>query len=213
MTTKILVATRNRGKLRELRALFDGLDVQLVSLDDLPRTLPDVPEDGATFEANAKKKAWDYARGSKLVTLADDSGLVVDALGGEPGVRSARWAGAHATDGENNRLLLERLAEVDAPDRTARFRCVLALADPDGPLGLELHTEDGACEGHVVGGARGTAGFGYDPLFVPLGHDQTFAELGDAAKSEISHRAIAARKMARFLATYLPRRERVSDAG
>lgn len=207
MTTKLLVATRNPGKLRELRELFAHLDVALVSLADVPRAPADVPEEGATFEANARKKAWEYARATGMLALADDSGLVVDALGGEPGVRSARWAGPHATDGENNRLLLERLADVDADDRTARFRCVLALADPDGPLGLDVHAEEGVLEGAIVNGARGTAGFGYDPLFVPAGQDRTLAELGFEAKNAMSHRRGAAEKMGRFLATYLKQRD------
>jgi XTP/dITP diphosphohydrolase len=207
MTTKLLVATRNPGKLRELRELFAHLEITLVSPDDVPRAPADVVEEGATFEANARKKAWEYARATGMLSLADDSGLAVDALGGEPGVRSARWAGPHATDGENNRLLLDRLADVDADDRTARFHCVLALADPDGPLGLDVHCEDGLLDGLIVNGARGRAGFGYDPLFVPAGRDRTLAELGPAEKNAISHRRAAAEKMGRFLAGYLKKRE------
>jgi XTP/dITP diphosphohydrolase len=204
MTTKLLVATRNKGKLAELRELVTELDVELLSLDDAPSAPADVIEDGATFEANARKKATEYARATGLLTLADDSGLEVDALAGEPGVRSARYAGPRATDGENNRVLLARLAAFEHGERAARFRCVLALADPNGPLGPEVHLEGGVCEGHIVSGPRGTGGFGYDPLFVPTAADgRTLAELRGDEKNAVSHRADASRKMVAFLRNYL----------
>jgi len=207
MPTKLLVATRNKGKLAELRELVTDLDVELLSLDDTPRAPADVVEDGRTFDANARKKAWEYARATGLITLADDSGLEVDALSGEPGVRSARYAGPRATDGENNRLLMTRLSDFEHEERAARFRCVLAVADPDGPLGSEIHLESGVCEGRIVSGPRGTGGFGYDPLFVPTAADgRTLAELRGEEKNAISHRAEAARKMVDFLRTYLRNR-------
>jgi XTP/dITP diphosphohydrolase len=139
MTVSLLVATRNKGKLAELRELVADLGVTLLSLDEVRGAPRDVVEDGATFEDNARKKALEYARATGLPTLADDSGLEVDALAGEPGVRSARFAGARATDGENNRLLLSRLEEFGGDERTARFRCVLAFADLRGPLGEAVH--------------------------------------------------------------------------
>lgn len=202
----LLVATRNTGKLREFRALFSELPgVRLVSLADLPE-LPDVIEDGATFEANARKKASEVAQASALAVLADDSGLEVDALGGHPGVHSARYAGlasGHAGEEPNNDKLLQALAHVDDGERTARYRVVLAFADPTGPLGRQVHTEDGVCEGTIRRARNGTGGFGYDPLFQPHGYPCTMAELDAQEKNRISHRALATRKMQRFLASYL----------
>lgn len=207
MTTKLLVATRNKGKLAEFRELVVGLDVELLSLDDTPSAPPDVIEDGATFEANASKKALEYARATGLLTLADDSGLEVEALGGEPGVRSARFAGPRATDGENNRLLLSKLSAFEHEERTARFCCVLALADPEGPLGADVHLESGECPGRIVSGPKGGGGFGYDPLFVPNAADgRTIAELRRDEKNVVSHRAKASRKMIAFLDDYLRNR-------
>jgi XTP/dITP diphosphohydrolase len=206
---RLLVATHNRGKLAELRELFADIPgLELVALADLGRALPEVVEDGRTFEENAAKKAREYARAAGLPALADDSGLEVDALAGQPGVLSARFAGPRSTDGENNRLLLQRLEGFDADERTARFRCVLALCDPGGPLGAQVHLAEGVCEGRIVSGPRGTGGFGYDPLFVPAaGSGATFAELGDELKNRISHRAIASRAMRDFLRGYVARRE------
>jgi len=207
MTVRILVATHNRGKVAEIRRLLEGLvRMELVSLHDLPGA-PHVYEDGVTFEENARKKATEIARATGMLTLADDSGLEVDALGGEPGVRSARFAGSSATDGENNRKLLSLLADLPPDERAARFRCCLALADPMGPLGDEVHFEHGVCEGRIVSGLRGRGGFGYDPLFVPHGEERTMAELSADEKNAISHRAEAARKMRAFLDKYLPERE------
>jgi XTP/dITP diphosphohydrolase len=216
MTVSLLVATRNKGKLAELRELVADLGVTLLSLDEVRGAPRDVVEDGATFEDNARKKALEYARATGLPTLADDSGLEVDALAGEPGVRSARFAGARATDGENNRLLLSRLEEFGGDERTARFRCVLAFADLRGPLGEAVHLARGVCEGRILSGPRGASGFGYDPLFVPeVPGDRTLAELRSDEKNAISHRAEASRQMVAFLREYLgdrpeepPRRSR-----
>lgn len=201
---KLLVATTNSGKLRELERLFSGLDVQLVSLRDVG-DVPEVVEDLDTFEGNARKKAREIAEATGLPTLADDSGLEVDVLDGAPGVRSARYSGESATDRSNNDELLEALRDVPGGRRTARFRCVLALCDPGGPLEGE-HVEHGACEGRIARAPRGEEGFGYDPLFVLEGTDQTLAEVGPERKSRVSHRARAAERMRAFLAGYLARR-------
>ena len=204
MTTKIVLATRNRGKLAEFRQLFAGIpDLELVSVEDVPTAPANVVEDGFTFRENAQKKAFEVGKATGLLSLADDSGLEVDALGGAPGVLSARFAGARATDGENNRHLLSLLAEIPTPDRTARFRCVLCFYDPrkgGADVAGALHFEEGLCEGRIVQGARGTSGFGYDPLFVPDSEERTLAELGAEKKNALSHRAEAARKMAVYLA-------------
>ena len=189
---RLVVATRNRGKLAELRSLLGAhRGLELLCLSDLP-PLPEVVEDGDTFLANAQKKAREVALATRLPTLADDSGLLVDALEGAPGVHSARFAGEHASDDENNTRLLELLANVPTEDRRARFRCVLALATPDGTLGP--HTE-GECEGRIVREPRGAHGFGYDPLFEVEGLGRTMAELSSAEKDDLSHRAVATRRM------------------
>ena len=181
---KLLIATRNRHKLREIREIlsFDGLI--LVGADELPG-LPEVEESGATFAENAVKKATELCDASGLWTLADDSGLEVDALGGAPGVYSARYAGEQGNDGANNARLLNELQGVT--ERCARFRCVMALCSPDGRSWMV----DGACEGRILAEARGGEGFGYDPLFVPTGFDSTFAELSADQKNQISHRGRA----------------------
>jgi XTP/dITP diphosphohydrolase len=181
---KLLIATGNRHKFQEISAILKSPHLALVGLRDLGE-VPDVVEDGLTFEANAIKKAVTLARFSGLWTLADDSGLEVDALGGEPGVWSARYAGEPSNDAANNAKLLKKLENV--PGRTARFRCAMALSDPRG----EARTVSGACEGTLLGGLKGQGGFGYDPLFVPAGYALTFAELPAEVKNLISHRARA----------------------
>lgn len=201
--TRVVCATRNPGKVRELRALLaDVPDLVLVGLDEMP-AIADVIEDGVTFEANAIKKAREVAHATGMLALADDSGIEVDALGGRPGVRSARYAGEGATDADNNAKLLAELRGVSNDARTARYRVVLAFADPTGALGERVHTETGTCEGRIRDAPAGNGGFGYDPHFVPAGYERTMAELTAAEKNRISHRGEAARKMARFLAAYL----------
>lgn len=201
----LVFATRNRGKLVELRQLLPGIDV--LSIDEATArtgtTIPEVDEDADTFEGNAIKKAREVSRATGLPALADDSGLEVDALGGAPGVYSARYAGEGAGDAANNAKLLAALADVPTPLRTARFRAVLALADVAGPLGAETITAAGVCEGVLLGELRGTGGFGYDPLFVIPDLGQTFAELGVEAKGERSHRAHAMRAIRAQLLAYL----------
>lgn len=186
---KLLIATRNKHKLDEFRKLF-GAHVEIASALDFPH-LPDVEEDGDTFEANAVKKAATLARATGLWALADDSGLAVDALDGQPGVFSARYAGEPTDYHANNRKLLKELAGV--ADRRARFVCVMALSDPKG----RAKTVRGTCEGRIIHETRGAHGFGYDPLFVPDGFEQTFAELGDEIKNSISHRANALKEALR----------------
>ena len=206
MTQTILVATRNPGKVRELARLLEAIEgVHLVGLDAHP-DVPDVVEDADTFEGNATKKALEVARATGLMTIADDSGLVVDALGGAPGVYSARYAGAHGDDEANNDKVLAELEGVADPERTARFVCLLAFADPKGPLGGDVHLERGTIEGHVLRARRGEGGFGYDPLFLPNGETRTTAEMPAAEKNAISHRAEASTKMREFLRDYLRRR-------
>ncbi len=188
---KLLIATRNAHKLKEIRAILELPGIEIVGADEVAG-LPDVVEDRDTFEGNATKKAVELAAASGLLTLADDSGLEVDVLGGDPGVYSARYAGEPSNDEANNNKLLAALDGVS--ERTARFRCAIALATPDG--GSE--TVDGRCEGRIELEPRGDAGFGYDPLFVPDGYEQSFGELDADIKHSISHRgaALAAAKEA-----------------
>ena len=193
---RILVATMNAGKLREYeRLLADVPGLELETMASL-REPVDVVEDRDTFVGNAVKKATEIAKLAGMPCLADDSGLEVDALGGRPGVYSARYAGEDASDAQNNAKLLDELSDTADQQRTARFRCAIAVVDESGS---ELATVDGACEGRIGREPRGTHGFGYDPLFVPDGYTQTMAELGPETKNEISHRAQAAAKLVPFL--------------
>ena len=202
---RLLVATRSRHKLRELRQLLEvGPDVELVSPDDLG--IPDEPEEtGETFETNARLKARFYARRSGLPTLADDSGLEVDALRGGPGVRTRRYAGPDATDEANNRKLLAELGTLAPERRGARYVCVLALALPadSGPNGgLEPRVRRGTCRGRIATAPRGDGGFGYDPIFEPESEPpggRTLGQWSADAKNAISHRSRAARRMAPVL--------------
>jgi XTP/dITP diphosphohydrolase len=189
---RLLLASANPGKLRELRAILRGLPVALVGLADAGAgEPPEVAETGATFLDNALEKARAYAAWSGLAAVADDSGLEVDALGGAPGVRSARYAGEGAGDRANLDKLLAELAGVPPERRTARFRCAAVLVDRD--LG-EWHAE-GTWEGRLLEGPRGTGGFGYDPVFVPDGWDRTSAEVDPATKDAASHRGRAFRAL------------------
>ena len=205
MSRPLVFATRNKGKLVELRQLLPGVDV--LSVDEAAQRLgieiPEVVEDADTFSGNAIKKAREVSAITKLPALADDSGLEVDALGGAPGVYSARYAGEGAGDAANNTKLLAALANVPPDKRTARFRAVLALADVLGPLGTENITADGVCEGTLLEAPRGTGGFGYDPLFLFPELGQTFAELGVGTKGDLSHRAKAMRAIKPRLLSYL----------
>ena len=198
---KILIASRNAHKIQEIREIFDLPGVEWVSTAEFP-DLRDVEEDGDTFEANAVKKATELARATGLWALADDSGLEVAALGNAPGVYSARYAGEPCSHANNNAKLLRELE--GKSDRSARFRCVAALSDPSG----RAETVSGSCPGRIVERLRGAKGFGYDPLFVPDGHAQTFAEMGNEQKSALSHRgrslALAKEKWGALIASGAP---------
>jgi XTP/dITP diphosphohydrolase len=189
----VVLATSNEGKLRELRAMLADLPLELLSMRDVlgPKFSP--PEDAETFRENALKKAESVCRTARMTALADDSGLEVDALGGRPGVRSARFAHERATDAENNAALLRELEDVEETARRARFRCVLALATP---WESRVRIAEGRCEGRIARTPRGAGGFGYDPLFVVEElEDRAIAELSDAEKNAISHRGRAVRAL------------------
>jgi len=201
----LVFATRNHGKLVELRQLLPDLDVLDIAqaAARLGREIPEVVEDADTFVGNAAKKAREVSAVTGLPALADDSGLEVDALGGAPGVYSARYAGEGADDSANNAKLLAALATVPAGQRTARFRASLVLADVTGPLGERTISADGVCEGVILEAPRGTGGFGYDPLFYVAALGQTFAEAGVGSKSDLSHRALAMKSIEPQLTAYL----------
>ena len=186
---RFVLATRNRGKVRELYDILEGLDVELLTMDELGLGSP--PETGATFEENALLKARAAVEATGMPAFADDSGLEVDALGGAPGVVSARYAGTDGDDEANNRQLIRELDGVPHEARTARFVCAAALVLPDG----REWTSRGTMPGHVVDEPRGNAGFGYDPHFVSLGETRTNAELPPRVKNAKSHRGAAFRAL------------------
>ena len=190
----LLVATTNLGKFAEVRAFLTKLPIRIFSLRDL-NSPPTVIEDGATFEANALKKARSLAEFSGLLTLADDSGLVVDALGGAPGIFSARYSGVEGNDDENNRKLLHELAGVARPERTARFICALALCASDSIVKSDWTVRE-HCEGLIAFEIKGVNGFGYDPLFFYPPFGKTFGEIDRETKATVSHRGKALKKLA-----------------
>ncbi len=192
---QLLIATRSAGKVKELHSLLADMPVCLRSLQEFAG-VPEVAETGTTFAENAALKAVAYARATQLLTLADDSGLEVEALNGAPGVFSARYAGEHATDGARIARLLYELNRTGNPFRRARFVCAIAVADPNGNL---LHTSEGLCAGHIAQEPSGSGGFGYDPVFVPDEYDQSFASLPPEIKEQISHRAHALNAVRFFL--------------
>ena len=183
---RLLIATQNDGKINEIRALLKDIPILLLSLSSFPN-LPDVLEDGETFRENALKKARIIAHSSGIVTLADDSGLCIDALDGRPGVLSARYGGEGATDAEKCARILNEMEHVAEPLRTARFVCIIALVTPQG----EEDVFEGMCEGKITRELRGTAGFGYDPIFYYPDYGCTFAEMDSEAKNSVSHRGRA----------------------
>lgn len=188
---RLAIATRNAHKLRELAAICTDWPVEWVTVETHDGEWPDVEEPHDTYLRNALEKAHAVAQALGVPAVADDSGLEVDALGGAPGPRSARYAGQDATDADNRRQLLAALKGIPGAGRSARFRCVAAVAWPDG---REIHAE-GACEGVLETKERGSGGFGYDPLFVPEGWDRTMAELEPHEKDRISHRGRAFRAL------------------
>lgn len=192
---KIIVATGNVGKLQEIREICRSLPFEITSLKDHFNPLPVIPEDGSTFLENARQKArWVYDR-TNIWSLADDSGLEVDFLGGMPGVHSARYAGEHATDRQRVQKLLAACEGCPPERRTARFRCVVVLKCGD----TDEITGEGTCEGRIGYKPKGSDGFGYDPLFFPSGYDRTFAELAAGEKNAISHRGKALQTLRKIL--------------
>ena len=192
----LLIATGNAGKLREIRALLCDLPITLLSLGDFP-TIEEVAETGSTFAENAALKALGYARQAGVLTLADDSGLAVDALGAEPGVRSARYLG-DVSYAQRMTALLTALKDVKDDARTARFICALAIASDQQEM---LYRTEATCEGRIAEAPRGSGGFGYDPIFIPQGFTHTFSELPADIKNGISHRGRALAKARQFLAS------------
>jgi XTP/dITP diphosphohydrolase len=186
---RLLLATNNRGKIREYTSLLEGIPYRIVTPAELGITT-EVEETGHSFEENARLKATTFAAESRLLSLADDSGLEVDALGGEPGALSHRYAGEGASDEDRYRYLLARLKDIPGEKRTARFRCAIAIAGPDGTV----QTFSGECRGVITTEPRGSNGFGYDPVFYVPELGKTMAELTQVEKNRISHRARAAEK-------------------
>lgn len=187
---ELLIATRNRGKLKEIQQLLKGRDIVVKGLEAYDG-LPEVVEDGDTFEANARKKAATMARLTGRMALADDSGLKVRALGGKPGIFSARYAGEKATDADNNRKLLNDMEDVPVGQRQAAFHCVMALCSPSGDCRLF----EGRLDGEILLQPRGEGGFGYDPLFMVPSYGCALAELPLDVKNRISHRGLALKKL------------------
>ncbi|MBI1976166.1 MAG: RdgB/HAM1 family non-canonical purine NTP pyrophosphatase [Candidatus Omnitrophica bacterium] len=213
---RLIVATQNQKKLREIRELLAGFPLQVISLKEWEGKVEEVVEDGKNFWENAVKKTMAVAYQTPEWVLADDSGLEVDALNGAPGIFSARFAGVGAglkpapTDEENNQKLLQLLKGVPLEKRTARFRCSVAIAHGKRLLGVV----EGVCEGTITLASGGDYGFGYDPLFIPAGYKQTFAELGPEVKHKISHRWQALAKAKDFISEYVEKSPgRSSEAG
>jgi XTP/dITP diphosphohydrolase len=192
---RIAIASQNPGKIREIRSICADWPVEWITADEQEGAWPDVEETAESYLENALLKAHVVADAVGIPAVADDSGIEVDALGGAPGPRSARYAGKAATEGQNLRMLIRAVSGVPAAGRTARYRCLAVLAWPDG---RELWTE-GTCEGSLVSKPRGTGGFGYDPIFVPAGWEQTMAELPPKEKDRISHRGRAFRALRELL--------------
>jgi XTP/dITP diphosphohydrolase len=195
----LVLATGNLGKLCELKELFRDLPLELKSLRDFER-LVDVDETGSTFRENAELKARGFALQTGHLSLADDSGLEIEALGNAPGVHSARFAGEGTGYDVKIPRLLAMLDDAGFPNRRARFVCVMALADSHGRI---VYSAEGVCSGSIARSPRGSNGFGYDPIFTPDGFDQTFGELGDHIKRSISHRAKAAELIIRYLLDFI----------
>jgi len=191
---RLVLATSNRGKIREISDLLSGLDIEVLTRDDLDGW-PVLEEKGDTFEENAASKAGELSLWAGMPALADDSGLEVEALGGEPGIRSARYAGVQGDDAANIARLLRELEGIPPERRGARFVCVLVLASPDGES-IEIRE---TCEGSVTTAPRGERGFGYDPVFVPAGMEKTLAELPLGEKNAVSHRGKALRRLRALL--------------
>ncbi len=199
---KLVVATRNRKKLKEIKEIWGSLKIKLVSLDDYPNA-PEVIEDGSTFIENSVKKALQTARFTGEPALGEDSGICIDALAGKPGVYSARFSGKDKSDEKNNAKVLRLLKGLPLSRRGAYYACAVALADGQGIIGVT----EGRCLGRISFEPKGSRGFGYDPVFIPKGHIKTFAELGEATKHKISHRFRALKKAEKLIRKYIERRK------
>lgn len=195
---EVVIATKNEKKLRELKRYLKGIKARIVSLSETGHSHR-IKEDSGTFKGNAVKKAGTVSRFTKGIVLADDSGLEVDILGGQPGVRSARFAGNRKKDRDNNFKLLKMLEGVPAKDRSARFVCAIAIADK----GKVIKIIEEYCKGRIAASIRGAYGFGYDPLFLIPRYNRTFGELGLKVKDKMSHRSKALKKARKFLKRYL----------
>ena len=191
---EIVLATRNKRKIEEIRRILDGFNISLLTLDDFPYC-PEVDEDADTFEGNAIKKAVEIAQCTGKAAVSDDSGIEVYVLKGAPGVKSARYAGDQSDDFANNEKLINELAGLACESRGARFICIIAIAFPDG----KTQTFQGIVEGHIGKKPVGTMGFGYDPLFYPKGLDMTFGQMSPEEKDSLSHRRDALEKLKTYL--------------
>ena len=196
MTKRIIAASANAHKIKEIKAITKKFGMDVVSRDEAGVPPFEIVEDGQTFEENSYKKAFAIMQASGETTIADDSGLMVDYLGGAPGVYSARFAGDHCDDERNNQKLLGMLEGLADSERTAKFVSVITMIFPDG----QTLVARGECPGRIIEMATGENGFGYDPLFVPDGYDKTFAQLSEEEKNAISHRARALQKLEELLA-------------
>lgn len=192
---EIIIATKNKGKVDEFKHIFKNYDIEATSLLDLSIDTPEVEETGETFKENAQLKAEGICSYLKKPVIADDSGLVIDALNGKPGIHSARYAGDAKNDHENIKKVLKELEHISMEDRTARFVCVLAIARP----GHQTIFQTGNCEGTISFSVEGKNGFGYDPIFIPTGYTKTMAQLTDEEKNQISHRRNAIQQMEKWL--------------
>lgn len=197
---ELVVATRNKGKLREIRDLLEGMKVIVTSIADYPGA-PEIIEDGNSFRENALKKAVTMAEYTNQLTMGEDSGLEVEALGNAPGIYSARYSGEHASDEQNNRKLMEELKGVPLEKRRAKYRCCIALVTDEETIGIV----EGECSGLITTEARGTNGFGYDPYFLVPHYNKTFGELPSTVKAQMSHRAHALRALRHALRQYINR--------
>ena len=191
----IVAASSNAHKIKEIQAILNKFDMKVISRDEAGVPNFEIEEDGQTFEENSYKKAYEIMKVTGRTTIADDSGLMVDSLGGAPGVYSARFAGEECDDKKNNEKLLKLLKNQVGDDRKAKFVSVITLIFPDG----ETITARGECSGRIIGAEAGENGFGYDPLFVPDGYCKTFAQLSEDEKNAISHRAKALEKLEKLL--------------
>ncbi len=200
---ELLVATKNKKKLQEIKDILKGLRLNITSLGDYPAS-PRIIENGKTFKDNAIKKAVKVARETKQLTMGEDSGLCVDALGGKPGVHSSRFSGKDKSDAKNNAKLLKLLNGLSVSQRKAHYVCAVALADKDGLVGVV----EGKCFGVIGFALRGTSGFGYDPLFIIPKYRKTFAELGEKIKHKMSHRYHALEKARKIILKYIERNKR-----